>query len=136
MEQVYTCGFGSYGTLGTGVRTHAQATLMKIPALSDKQYYDEVLGTHMPVRTGLSLTAGLGHAVAAQVRKLCRFANLGLPAICPVVTATIFFGRRHWFSDRNFWCCIQTGADSGDACGLALLGCERAGTAWRREEAQ
>lgn len=68
VEQVYTCGFGSYGTLGTGVRTHAQPTLMKIPALSDKRYYDEVLGSHMPVRTGLSLTAGFGHAVAAQVR--------------------------------------------------------------------
>ncbi len=69
VEQVYTCGFGSYGTLGTGVRTHAQPTLMKIPALSDKRYYDEVLGSHMAVRTGLSLTAGLGHAVAAQVRQ-------------------------------------------------------------------
>lgn len=74
VEQVYTCGFGSYGTLGTGVRTHAQPTLMKIPALSDKRYYDEVLGLHMPVRTGLSLTAGFGHAVAAQVRQLISIA--------------------------------------------------------------
>merc|ERR1711871_565886 len=68
VEQVYSCGFGSYGTLGTGVRTHAQPTLMKIPVLSNKRYYDEVLGSHKPVRTGLSLTAGSGHAVAAQVR--------------------------------------------------------------------
>ena len=67
VEQVYTCGFGSYGTLGTGVRTHAQPSLMKIPLLSDKRYYDEVLGSHKAVRTGLSLTAGAGHAVAAQV---------------------------------------------------------------------
>ena len=79
VEQVYTCGFGSYGTLGTGVRTHAQPTLMKIPALSDKRYYDEVLGSHLPVRTGLSLTAGSAHAVAAQVRLPFRVVQ---PSVC------------------------------------------------------
>jgi hypothetical protein len=52
---------------------------MKIPALSDKRYYDEVLGSHLPVRTGLSLTAGSAHAVAAQVRLPFRVVQ---PSVC------------------------------------------------------
>ena len=44
VEQLYACGFGSYGTRGCGTKHHAQASLLKVVRLSDKRYYDEALG--------------------------------------------------------------------------------------------
>ena len=67
VEQIYVSGFGSYGTLGLGVRTHAQATLIKLPVLSDKRYFDEVLGKNLPVGTGRTLSAGAAHVACAMV---------------------------------------------------------------------
>ena len=67
VEQLYACGFGSYGTRGCGTKHHAQASLLKVVRLSDKRYYDEALGQGIPVKTGQSLSAGTAHVVAAQV---------------------------------------------------------------------
>ena len=63
VEQLYACGFGSYGTRGCGTKHHAQASLLKVVRLSDKRYYDEALGQGIPVKTGQSLSAGTAHVV-------------------------------------------------------------------------
>jgi alpha-tubulin suppressor-like RCC1 family protein len=43
-QQLYSAGFGSYGTLGNGYRTHAQGVPVKIAKLSEKSVWDEQLG--------------------------------------------------------------------------------------------
>ena len=64
-QSLYSCGFGSYGTLGAGGRTHAQGHLNRVPKLSGARYYDEVLGKHGCV-TLEQLSVGKAHVVAAQ----------------------------------------------------------------------